>query len=860
MEVRAAELANRLAAVEREREEIVTALQDIEHEQQACMTEKAEGLDQAPATAVVTADSPKASKIALFKSLFRGRPDVFPRRWENPRAGKSGYSPACRNEWVRGTCGKPKVRCSECPHQAFPPLSDDVIRSHLLGRDVSAPSGNHRDFTAGVYPLLADETCWFLAADFDKQSWAKDAGAFLGTCRARGVPAALERSRSGNGGHVWIFFSDPVPAAEARKLGSLLITETMERHPELGFDSYDRFFPSQDTMPVGGFGNLIALPFQNVPRQSGNSMFVDDELHPHPDQWAFLSCVKRMTRAEVAVLVEHAAAAGKILGVRLPIDDDDDEEPWATPPSKRRPEARITGPLPEKVEVVLGNQVYVDRSELPPALVNRLVRLAAFQNPEFYKAQAMRLPTFGKPRIISCGQLFVRHAALPRGCLDAVLDLLATHGIKTEMRDEREAGARLETAFLGKLTAEQEVATRALLAHETGVLAATTAFGKTVVAARMIAERGTNTLVLVHRQQLLDQWVARLGAFLNLDRARIGEVRGGKRKPTGAVDIALIQSMVKRGEVSDLVAGYGHVIVDECHHLSAVSFESIAREARAKFVLGLSATVTRKDGHHPIIFMQCGPVRYRVDARKQAAARPFSHKVVIRPTAFLAPPSELGARVPIQSLYGLLAQDAVRNDIIFNDVLLALEAGRSPVVITERKDHLQMMATRISRFAKNVIVLRGGMTAKERKHSWDTLQSVPEGEERVLVATGRYLGEGFDDARLDTLFLTMPISWRGTLAQYAGRLHRLHDAKRDVVIYDYVDAAEPMLANMAKKRQAGYESLGYAVADARDGFGQGTGATSRRIESAHAALPATSLGIAVVPAADPRFEADRDRP
>ena len=294
MEVRAAELAKRLAVVERERAEIVAALQGIRHEQQACWTEKAEGIDQAPATAAVTVDSSTASKIALFKSLFRGRPDVFPRRWENPRAGKSGYSPACRNEWVRGICAKPKVRCSECTHQAFPPVSDDVIRSHLLGRDVSTSSRSHQDFIAGVYPLLADETCWFLVADLDKQSWAKDAGAFLGTCRAKGVPAALERSRSGNGGHVWIFFSDPVPVAEARKLGALLITETMERHPEIGFDSYDQFFPSQDTMPAGGFGNLIALPLQNAPRQSGNSMFVDDELHPHPDQWAFLSCVKRM--------------------------------------------------------------------------------------------------------------------------------------------------------------------------------------------------------------------------------------------------------------------------------------------------------------------------------------------------------------------------------------------------------------------------------------------------------------------------------------------------------------------------------------------------------------------------------------
>lgn len=812
---RIAELAKRLAAVEREREEIITAIRDLRNQRAAA--EHTLRVDQAPGPASITMTSSTADKVGLFKSLFRGRQDVFPRRWENPRTGKSGYAPACRNEWVRGTCEKPKVRCSECPHQAFIPVSDGVIISHLSGRDMSAPGRSDRDFTAGVYPLLADETCWFLAADFDKQSWAEDARAFLGSCRANTVPAVLERSRSGNGGHVWIFFSEPVLASEARKLGSLLITETMERHPEIGFDSYDRFFPSQDTMPAGGFGNLIALPLQNAPRQNGNSVFVDDELRPHPDQWVFLSCVKRMSRADVMLLVERAATAGKILGVRLPIDDDD-EEPWAAPPSRRRPEPPITDALPKKIEVVLGNQVYIDRSELPPALINRLIRLAAFQNPEFYAAQAMRLPTFGKPRIISCAELFSRHAALPRGCLDAVLDLLTTNGIKAEIRDERQTGTRLETAFLGKLTPEQEAAARALLAYETGVLSAATAFGKTVVAAKMIAERGRNTLILVHRQQLLDQWVARLGAFLDLKGASIGEIRGGKRRPTGAIDVGLIQSLIRKGEVADLVAGYGHVVVDECHHLSAVSFESIAREVRAKFILGLSATVTRKDGHHPIIFMQCGPIRYRVDARKQAATRPFAHKVIFRPTTFHTPQTDSGMRTSIQRLYDLLAQNAARNDMIFNDVLLALEAGRSPVVITERKDHLQVIADRLSRFAKNVIVLHGGMGAKERHQTMTALQAVQEGEERVLVATGRYLGEGFDDARLDTLFLTMPISWRGTLAQYAGRLHRLHEAKHEVVIYDYVDAAEPMLAKMAQKRQSGYQSLGYELASGQVSF------------------------------------------
>jgi superfamily II DNA or RNA helicase len=591
----------------------------------------------------------------------------------------------------------------------------------------------------------------------------------------------------------------------------------MERCPDVGFESYDRFFPSQDTIPVGGFGNLIALPLQNEPRHDGNSVFVDDELQPFDDQWGFLSSLRRMSRAEVAAIVARASAAGQILGVRLPLDDDD-EEPWTTSPSRQRAELRIVGEMPKQVEVVLSNQVYIDRSALPPALVNRLIRLAAFQNPEFYAAQAMRLSTFGRPRVISCAELFTKHIALPRGCLDAALELLAFNGIRPNLRDERRDGTSLGIQFLGILTPEQQSAAEALMAHDTGVLAATTAFGKTIVAASLIAERDRNALVLVHRQQLLDQWVARLRAFLDINTDRIGVVSGGKKRPTGVIDVAIIQSLVRKGEVSDLVADYGHLVIDECHHLSALSFEAVARAAKAKYVLGLSATVTRKDGHHPIIFMNCGPIRYRVNAKKQAAARPFSHRVVLQKTVFRAARQDTNSQVTIQDLYGLLARDEARNAMIFHDILTVLELGRSPVVITERKDHVQTIAERLAKFAKNVVVLKGGMKAKERKRATEAIESIPDGEERVIVATGRYLGEGFDDNRLDTLFLTMPISWRGTLAQYAGRLHRLHTAKREVVIYDYVDSEEPLLAKMAAKRDAGYKALGYEVTNAQDLF------------------------------------------
>lgn len=749
--------------------------------------------------APIHARSVETEKIALFRRIFRGREDVYAVRWTG-KTGKSGYSPAAVADWSqRDAQGKPA--------RTLLALTDEAIRDHLTGKQ-----------TVGVYPLLLDEMCHFLAADFDKDGWQEDAAAFLETCRNWKVSVALERSRSGKGGHVWIFFASAVPATLARKLGAAILTRTMERRHQIGLDSYDRFFPNQDTMPKGGFGNLIALPLQHGPRQSGNSVFVDESLTPYPDQWAFLSTLPRVTFTQAETVIHDAEQHGGIIGLRLAMtgEDDDDSDPWLRPPSRRPAQNPISGPLPATVKVVRGNLIYVEKEGLPSAMLNRLLRLAAFQNPEFYKAQAMRLSTFGKPRVIRCGEEFPKHIGLPRGCFAEVLELLRANGIAPEVEDQRFTGLPLALNFLGELRPDQTGAVNTLLKHDDGVLSATTAFGKTVIAAKLISARGVNALVLVHRRQLLDQWRERLAMFLDIAPGDIGHLSGGKDKLTRKVDIAVIQSLNRQGTVLDCVANYGHIIVDECHHLSAFSFEQVLRQVKARYLLGLTATPIRKDGHHPIIFMQCGPIRLRVDALKQAALRPFTHWVVPRPTLFQLPPA--AEPVPIQQLYQLLADNPRRNAIIVADTLATVAEGRSPLILTERRGHAEHLAAQLTDKVPHIVLLTGGASAKQRAASAAQLTAIQDGEPRVLIATGRYIGEGFDDARLDTLLLALPISWRGTLQQYVGRLHRLHASKKEVRVLDYVDDAVPMLARMYEKRIRGYEAVGYQI---RDGEGLG---------------------------------------
>ncbi|QZA96088.1 DEAD/DEAH box helicase [Pseudomonas mandelii] len=731
------------------------------------------------------------SKVALFRRLFRGRTDIYPLRWES-NSGKSGYAPACANEWRPGVCEKPRIKCADCHQRQLLAVTDDLIFRHLAGAVV-----------VGVYPLLKDDTCYFLAADFDEAEWRDDARAFAESCHTLGVPVALEISRSGNGAHAWIFFEDKVLASDARRLGAAIISHACERTRQLSLSSYDRLFPNQDTLPKGGFGNLIALPLQKRARAQHHSVFVDDALEPYADQWTFLATLQRMNPERLHPVITLAMGNRDPLGVAS-VDDEESAQPWKYP--SPRPQ-KLNGPMPATLSITLANLIYFEKAQLPQPLANQLIRLAAFQNPEFYKAQALRLSVWNKPRVIGCAQNFPQHIALPRGCWDAVQALLAQYQITPLVEDERFAGHPLDVSFLGTLRPDQEAAVTAMQAHDTGILCAPTAFGKTVSAAALIARRRVNTLVLVHRTELLRQWQERLQAFLGVGKEVVGTLGGGKPKLTGQIDIAVMQSLSRQGEISDLVKNYGQIIIDECHHLSAVSFEALLRSSPARYVLGLTATPIRRDGQQPIIFMQCGPIRH-------TAARPASapHDLSVSPR-LLSGPLLVPEGAGIQEIFKRLAADAERTATIVADVVHAYNQGRKVLVLTQRTEHVETLDVALREQVANLFTLHGRLPKKQRTSLISALESLPEAAPRVLLATGTLIGEGFDHPPLDTLVLAMPISWRGILQQYAGRLHRAHAAKADIQVIDFVDEGQVALLRMWEKRKAGYKAMGYRLND-----------------------------------------------
>ena len=759
----------------------------------------------------IDSTSDSISKILLYMSLFRGRKDVYARRWKNKNKGTSGYVPVCLNQWQPGVCGKPKIPCSKCDNKSYAVLDENAIEDHLRGKTVT-----------GIYPMLPDETCCFLAMDFDEADWKKDVSAVRDVCSEFEIPLAVERSRSGFGCHMWFFFEHPISAVLARKFGTALLTCTMDRRHEIKFNSYDRFFPSQDTMPKGGLGNLIALPLQKIAREKSNSEFVDDNFRSYSDQWRFLSSIKRISEKRLEDLVSVLSHGNELGNLKI---DEEEEKPWETQPPKKILEK---DDFPDRLEIIKANMLFVPKAGISQRALNRLKRLASFKNPMFYRQQAMRLPTYGHSRVISCAAETKEFLCLPRGCEPELLDELEALGIDVGMIDKTFGGNKIDVDFKGHLRDEQALALRNLIQHDTGILSGTTAFGKTVVALKLIAEKKINTLILVDKISLLSQWRERLLEFLIINetlpevqitaapkrgrkkkKSVIGQIGGGKNELSGIIDIAVIQSLSRQGEVKECVNNYGLVIADECHHASAFTYEQILKTTRAKYIYGLTATPTRKDGHHPILFMHCGPIRYRDNPKKQAENRPFDHYIIPRFTPLRVPLGTDSKDLSIQELYSEIMDSDFRNQLIVDDVLRNYRQGRNCLVLTLRTAHVERLVEKIEENIPDVIVLTGGMGRKSTQEAFERIANIPDEKNIVLVATGHFIGEGFDEPRLDTLFLAMPISWKGTLQQYAGRLHRLFKTKKEVRIYDYVDIQIKMLEKMYQRRLNGYASMGY---------------------------------------------------
>ena len=749
-------------------------------------------------------------RIRLFQSLFKGREDVFARRWFSKTTGKSGYQPVCINEWKQGICDKKKYRCVICPNRNFAPLTTQDMYRHLEGKDEYCCD------VVGLYAIMQDNNCAFLCADFDdkncKYGYKEDVLAYVGVCREWLIPYAIERSRSGNGAHVWIFFEAPLPASKARRLGNAILTEAMTRNGQMSFNSYDRFFPNQDYLPEGGFGNLVALPLQGQARRKENSVFVDNDFLVYKDQWAFLYNLKKIQESTIDQLLRlHSQEElGKL-------SMSSESKPWVTP----LPQNITQEDFHAKVEIIKADKLYIPLKAVSAKVLNHLKRIAAFKNPEFYSKQALRLSTYAIPHIISCFDITNEYLAMPRGCEDATRSFLNDNAVTYTITDKTNHGNKISVSFQGEEREEQLEAINALLPYTNGILHATTAFGKTVTAAAIIARKKVNTLILVHSKALLKQWHDRLTEFLNIDYPKHEEKNKRDRRKFfspigcfdssgntlhGIIDIALIQSCLDEDGVKPFVQDYGMVIVDECHHVSSITFEQVLMSIKAHTIYGLTATPIRKDGHQPIIFMQCGPIRFSTDVKSQMAKQSFDRFLIPRFTSYN---SILEDRLSIATLYKYLSEDEIRNNLIVEDICKVVNTGRTPIILTNRTAHVSVLAEKLKATIKNVISLTGAGTTREKREAMQRLQTIPDSEQLVIVATGKYIGEGFDYPRLDTLFLALPISWKGLLTQYAGRLHREYEGKKDVRIYDYIDIHEPICDSMYRKRLKGYAAIGY---------------------------------------------------
>ena len=768
-----------------------------------------------------------------FFSMFWGRQDVYAKRSVNKETGKAAYYPQCNNFWTNVCHKKIKdgINCKDCKNRSYKAITKKDILNHLQGNAYNASD------VIGVYPLLSNGTCRFMVFDFDNHdkdaeekdfanaddTWVEEVESMREICVLNGIEPLVERSRSGRGAHVWIFFDKPIAASFVRKFGFALLDKGAEQINLKSFKYYDRMLPAQDSLPEdSAVGNLIALPLQGKALQDGNSAFIDGNWNAYPNQWETLFNKPRLSQE---FLEEKIKEWSNIIDdIAANAAESDREKPW------NRMQHFNKNDVEGKLHIILSNGIYVDNTNLKAAMQNRIRRMAAISNPVFYKNQAIGTSNYDTARWIYLGKDHLSgYIQIPRGLQDELWENIKQADIDYEMEDERQQGRKINVDFKGELRPEQDKALKELIRYDNGILHAATAFGKTVVSSAIIAQKKINTLIILESSALIEQWKEALEKFLNINeglptyetktgrvrkrKSLIGTLQGAHDSMTGIIDIAMAGSLCKKGMYHKMMNEYGLVLIDECHHSASETIANVLKEVKAKYVYGVTATPKRGDGLEKINYMLIGPIRYSYTAKEKAKEQGIQHLVYPRFTMTVPPRGVITDKMHPNEAYEIIHNNDVRDEQIIEDVKNCVAAGRTPVVLSRYKDHSEKFYERLKSYADHVFLMTGNNSKKEHRKILEQMHQVDKNESLILIATGSLVGEGFDFPRLDTLFMATPVSFRGVVEQYAGRLNRDYAGKENVIIYDYVDNHIPMFNNMYMKRLKAYKQIGYEFGD-----------------------------------------------